>query len=307
METIFIEDPKENYFVDILTKKFEDEFLVENQLRIIHMLEQKFCDVNYTDEKGIAQSLVGVSTEFVKEHFNDNVYDLLFILKTKNDNKFVDRAFALCLYDENGIYIDVICSKGYGTKLLSFILKYSLNNKFNVSLSSMPWVLAYYWKFGFRFAKSCNDIDESEINAELMNNVLQEAKEKKSETTYKAFKKTIYTKHLLQLLTNLHLSNGSKFCKEKVKGVEDAYRKNCWINGYSMIKCDFTKENINSVLIKNKEFLKSSSKEKKTKLRTKRLTESEKLQEEAKEFISRKRSRSDDENHPPYELRKKQK
>jgi len=68
------------------------------------------------------------------------------------------RGFVLCYDDEEGLFIDVICStKGYGSFMMDVLLAYyaDRNPDHAVTLHSLPSVLTYYPQFGFAFRQSC--------------------------------------------------------------------------------------------------------------------------------------------------------
>ena len=63
--------------------------------------------------------------------------------------------FILASTDENGFYIDVICSIRNTGELLKYFIQYCEHTP--ITLHALANVLSYYPKFGFEFRTSCNE------------------------------------------------------------------------------------------------------------------------------------------------------
>ena len=63
--------------------------------------------------------------------------------------------FMLASQDENGFYIDVLCSIRNTGELLKYFIQYCEHTP--ITLHALANVLSYYPKFGFEFRRSCNE------------------------------------------------------------------------------------------------------------------------------------------------------
>lgn len=131
-----------------------------------------------------------VSGKYVKQSLEK--CNLLFVNVDENDDV---RGFATIIFDELGIYIDVICSSALyhpmsrrsgeflhysGKHIIEYVKDYAKDNKIEyIHLSALESVITYYYKLGFRFFGSDGDLNKelSKRESKLMTDLRQ------SETT----------------------------------------------------------------------------------------------------------------------------
>ena len=135
------------------------------------------------------------------------------------------------------VYLDIICSMGPMAKLLKYFFDWALTNDYpNIRLSSLPNVLSYYPKFGFKFRESCSTPVVKELPESIQH---RNPREKPfPQDHFEAADDDDYA----DFMTDLHALGLSA----KKTGVCAATRKlskaelksgNCGEDGYTMVRC----------------------------------------------------------------------
>lgn len=111
-----------------------------------------------------------VSEQYVKDSIADNTIIIIMFQTirervnvrwvrttthaTEVIEKVVPLGFILANPDEEGYYIDVICSIRNTKDLLTYFINYCEGS--NITLHALPSVLSFYPKFNFKFRESCD-------------------------------------------------------------------------------------------------------------------------------------------------------
>lgn len=100
-----------------------------------------------------------VGAEYIKKRLSADKYDYLCLGFTNVNGVIEYQSFITAYDDENGVYIDVICSKlGYGGPILSGFQEFVRSQRLgNITLSTLINVIGVYTRAGFNFRTSCND------------------------------------------------------------------------------------------------------------------------------------------------------
>lgn len=141
--------------------------------------------------------------------------------------------FILAQPDENGYYIDVICSIRNTSSLLHYFIDYCGGK--TITLRSLPNVLAYYPKFQFEFRESC----DKPIVLDLPDSI------KTRNTKVRPFPKTAmnaydddeFSEFMLQLIEKgLAVKKDGDCGKPKVSKAE-LKSSQCGDEGFTMMRC----------------------------------------------------------------------
>lgn len=140
--------------------------------------------------------------------------------QTRSFGKII-HGFALVKETKTSLYIDVICAKGAGFKLLSKVESLAKHlGKLFITLSALPSAINAYRKFGFIHSeKKCNE-----------DPVITKLGEALQYQRFKSSNKAVKDRKFATLLSEL----------VKLKLVSDKKCRNvrqCSVNGYSMTKC----------------------------------------------------------------------
>ena len=84
------------------------------------------------------------------------------------------KGFAILNIETNSVFIDLICARGYGSKLIATIEREARKlDKRYVSLSALPHVINYYRRIGFVHATTgaCKEHDDVQTEAEKVKNM----------------------------------------------------------------------------------------------------------------------------------------
>lgn len=172
--------------------------------------------------------------------------------KTRHGGKrvFVTGFAILNHQPANGVYIDVICAKGYGKQMIEHIEKYAkAEGKAFVHLSALPHVINYYRKLGFVHSESdeCKEhhlvtkqaekvkslrFGKKKIKGVVYTDAEMAVKDQKFDKLLKALVRHGYTKDKTCRGTKLgYMKFGSN-----VDGTPN-YVNGCSVDGYIMRKC----------------------------------------------------------------------
>lgn len=147
--------------------------------------------------------------------------------------------FVLAFDDKDGLYIDVICNAanapGGGAALLKCMIEYVKHKRLGaITLSSLPTVLTYYPKFGFRFRSSCSG-PEVQVPPALEAEVAQLVAAKKvPKTIEEAYDDPVFFK-LLKFLQEKDLNVNKDGCSKF--NARNLARNDCGKDGYTMKLC----------------------------------------------------------------------
>jgi len=185
-------------------------------------------DVKSVAEKFCMQGSMGVSPSYAVRYSKN---DADVILVGHEGGKA--RAFILATYQENSLYLGVICGMpGTGRAIMEKFLNFADKQRLNVSLSAMPNVLSYYGRpeFGFKFRKSCEEgaevVDSSTIDG------------KKPPLNLKEIAEDPFFGPLLVKLQKKGfnvMKTGD--CAKRSLSAEDIIKNHCFNDGYTMFRC----------------------------------------------------------------------
>ena len=215
---------------------------------------------------------------FEKQSINDDT-SMIFIIESRLESRkksFHMEGFALCndlnLYsNNNGIYLDAICTRPkYGSILLNLIEYFSKKKRFEfIQLSSLAYVINYYRKKGYRHIKKCTQKEgdfyrEQEIPRMAESNSHKKFKDDNDIIDYeedennKIIRKSIQEKDV-EFINFLKLLSSRGYgvnCSDH-KNRPSKYRtysfldKKCMDEGFTMIKClkkrKYTKRNMKNL------------------------------------------------------------
>lgn len=199
--------------IDIIYSNKNDK-MFKNMLKYIRAYSGELCSRN-------------INSSYLTYH-SFKLCDHLFValdIETKTRSKkglITLYGFVLIQELNDELYIDVICSKGYGKKLLQHVdeLANYLNKKY-ITLNALPQVINFYKKLGFVHAeKQCYH------KTKIIENMSNHLKNKK----FKSHNNSVIDKEfkfLLKVLMHEKLT-GNKSCKSL---------KECSLDGFKMTKC----------------------------------------------------------------------
>jgi hypothetical protein len=184
-----------------------------------------------------------VSQEYIQRAIPINSYFFLMYSEMVNEIRVQRQQIGFIIarhQSQDEFYIDVICTKSNGKELMNYFLMYADSvGARSISLSSLPSVLAYYPKFGFKFRKSCNSpvLATLPVSITTLLNHLKSTSTPLPETT----KNTDKYEQYLDFMIKLHRKGLAK----KKKGPCGYGRipkstflaANCAENGFEMRRC----------------------------------------------------------------------
>ena len=143
--------------------------------------------------------------------------------------------FILARPEDEGFYIDIICSKRNGGELLNYFIRFADGFGENVVLSSLPSVLSYYPKFKFKFRQSC----KNPVLNTLPNSIAKRDKLVKPfpTTTEEAYEDKDYSDFMIRLHQRGLSQATEPPCNKKIISKGQMIAGDCGGDGYRMIRC----------------------------------------------------------------------
>jgi hypothetical protein len=185
-------------------------------------------DVKSVAEKFCVQGSVGVSPSYAVR-YSKNDADVILVGYQEEEA----RAFILATYEEDSLYLGVICGMpGTGKAIMEKFLNFADSQRVNVSLSAMPNVLSYYGRpeFGFKFRKSCDEgaesVDSSSIDGKKPPLNLEEI-------AHDPF----FGPFLVELQTKGFNVVKTGECAKRRLTADDIIKNHCEDDGYTMFRC----------------------------------------------------------------------
>jgi len=183
----------------------------------IMKVARKFC---------LSATSTGVTPSYATKYAAEEA-DLIIVAYYED----IPLAFVLAKNERSSLHLGVICGKpGTGRGIMHKFLEIADSRRKNVSLYSLPSVLAYYTKpeFGFEFRKSCKEkaLDASAING------------KKPPANVEEFAIDPYFGPFLEEL-QLKGFNVAKTgeCNKRHLSAEEIITNHCDGDGYIMFRC----------------------------------------------------------------------
>lgn len=144
--------------------------------------------------------------------------------------------FILARPDPEGVYIDIVCATSNGRDLLDYFFNYvKLVGYENITLSSLPNVLSYYPKLGFKFRASCR----GPVLAELPDTI--KYRDKKVKPFPKDWREAILDRDYSDFMLYLHSKglsvNKSGECAKTDLPKSEFEEKECGADGFTMKRC----------------------------------------------------------------------
>lgn len=174
--------------------------------------------------------------------FADGKYDVVALIA---DTFGTFQGFCVLYFDDEGIYIDVICSyPGFGGHLLKAVLAaVDMTNTDgnprpwgNVTLSSLWSVFELYPKFDFQFRSSC-DTPPVIVDAETRAAYRDIIKSQLVKSEYEAYDNEVTQRYMAQLqLAGLNV-NKDKDCDADHIDKDTMKQKLCANDGFTMKRC----------------------------------------------------------------------
>jgi hypothetical protein len=147
--------------------------------------------------------------------------------------------FVMAKHEARDLYIDVICSTLYGNYLLKYVTDLAQTKGCaSVTLNSLPSVLTYYPKYGFKFRKDCGPPDVVYEGSALQTKAAALGRDGLPKTSSQAYDIAEY----VEFMKLLHAADLNKkkdgLCGKgrtiTSKNIKDA---ECGTDGYTMTKC----------------------------------------------------------------------